>query len=67
MNNNNTEKFFFHKDTEILLSDGTFKKVIDIEENDILLGMSKPSNTNPDIGSDIVHKELCAKYKCIEN
>jgi len=42
--NNNTEKFFFHKDTEILLSNGTLKKVIDIEENDILLGMPNYKN-----------------------
>ena len=31
-------KIVFHKDTELLLSDGTSKKTIDIQENDILLG-----------------------------
>ena len=36
--NDDNTKIVFHKDTEILLKDGTFKKVIDIEENDILLG-----------------------------
>ena len=43
-NNNSIEKFFFHKDTEILLANGTSKKAIDIEENDILLGMSNYNN-----------------------
>ena len=42
--NNTLEKFFFHKDTEILLANGTSKKAIDIEENDILLGMSNYNN-----------------------
>ena len=42
--NNSIEKFFFHKDTEILLANGTSKKAIDIEENDILLGMSNYNN-----------------------
>jgi hypothetical protein len=36
--NDDNTKIVFHKDTEILLKDGTFKKAIDIEENDILLG-----------------------------
>ena len=31
-------KIVFHKDTEILLMNGTFKKAMDIEEKDILVG-----------------------------
>jgi replicative DNA helicase len=42
--NNNIEKFFLHKDAEILLMNGTLKKVIDIEENDVLLGIPTYKN-----------------------
>lgn len=37
-------KIVFHKDTELLLFDGTVKKVSDVEENDILFGIPPLKN-----------------------